>query len=442
MGAIVGMPCRRGISTVLGALLFTIVAVLFVALMLRTFAESASTLTEVTNINLQNAAVENLRISLSRTSTKLTATQAGASVTPLYGTKEGDETLLDTLDGKSLNIMSTALLGGVAQAVLQLVKNGDFSNDSAYWTLEDPWRVDNTLHCARVNKTAQSISASLWQTVKIPSGLQSLALNFSYYFYVRPTGEGVVKRLSLTVEILQNGRVAWNASVAWKPSDNGKWLQFSESVPTEQLSSGSAILNFTLYLDVKQELKSLDVRLDNVSLVAAVPVAVPSPVGAAVAAAKVALGNAGASANCTLTMALNATGFVEVYAPAAGGAWVMVSKYYVERGYAWFNATFRGNSALVYAYSAQPFKLMLDYLQAAQPSRNATVVVTNLGTAPVTVYAVWLNGTRMRVERVLAPGDSLSVPFDLGSSGSALEVRVVTPTRAHVARFAAGDSAP
>jgi hypothetical protein len=439
------MPCRRGISTVLGALLFTIVAVLFVALMLRTFTESASTLTEVASVNLQNAVVENLQISLSYTSTKLTASQAGASVTPLYGTKEGGEYLLDALDGRSLNIMSTAPQGGASQTVqqLQLVENGDFSEGDKNWTLQAPWYVDNALQCARVNTSSlQYISASLWQTVKIPSGLQSLTLNFSYYFYVRPTGEGVVKRLSLTVEVLQNGRVVWNASVAWKPSDNGKWLQFSESVPTEQLSSGSAVLNFTLYLDVKQELKSLDVRLDNVSLVAVVPVAVPSPVGAAVAAAKVALENVGASANCTLTMALNATGFVEVCAPAASGAWVMVSKYYVERGYAWFNATFRGNSALVYAYSAQPFKLMMDYLQVAQPSQGVNVVVANLGTAPVTVYAVWLNGSRIRVEQVLAPGDLLSVPFDLGSSGSALEVRVVTSTRAHVARFATKSAAP
>jgi hypothetical protein len=439
------MVRRRGISTVLGALLFTIVAVLFVALTLRTFTESASTLTEVASVNLQNAVVENLQISLSYTSTKLTATQAGASVTPLYGTKEGGETLLDALDGNSLNVMSTAPQGGASQTVqqLQLVENGDFSEGDKNWTLQAPWYVDNALQCARVNASSlQYISASLWQTVKIPSGLQSLTLNFSYYFYVRPTGEGVVKRLSLTVEILQNGRVVWNASVAWKPSDNGKWLQFSESVPTEQLSSGSAVLNFTLYLDVEQELKSLDVRLDNVSLVAAVPVAVPSPIGAAVAAAKVALGSAGASANCTLTMALNATGFVEVYAPAASGAWVMVSKYYVERGYAWFNATFRGNSALVYAYSAQPFKLMMDYLQVAQLSQGVNVIVANLGTAPVTVYAVWLNGSRIQVEQVLAPGDSLSVPFDLGSSGSALEVRVVTSTRAHVARFATKSAAP
>jgi archaellum component FlaF (FlaF/FlaG flagellin family) len=85
---------------------------------------------------------------------------------------------------------------------------------------------------------------------------------------------------------------------------------------------------------------------------------------------------------------------------------------------------------------------MMDYLQAAQPSQSVNVVVANAGTAPVTVYAVWLNGSRIQVEQVLAPGDSLSVPFDLGSSGSALEVRVVTSTRAHVARLVTKSAAP
>jgi hypothetical protein len=437
------MPCRRGISTVLGALLFTIVAVLFVALTLRTFTESASTLTEVASVNLQNAAVENLQISLSRTSTKLTASQAGASVTPLYGTKEGGETLLDALDGNSLNVMSTAPQGGASQTVqqLQLVENGDFSEGDKNWTLQAPWYVDNALQCALVKASSlQYISASLWQTVDIPSGLQKLTLNFSYYLYAFPPG--LVDNLTLVAEIWQSGRAVWRAGVPWSRNTNPTAGFFSQSVPPQLVSPGPATLNFTLHFAASKYV-SVDARLDDVSLMAAVPVAVPSPVGAAVAAAKVALGSAGASANCTLTMALNATGFVEVYAPAASGAWVMMSKYYVERGYAWFNATFRGNSALVYAYSAQPFKLMMDYLQVAQPSQSINVVVVNLGTAPVTVYAVWLNGSRIQVEQVLAPGDSLSVPFDPGSNGfTSLEVRVVTATRAHVARFVGRSAAP
>jgi hypothetical protein len=438
------MPCRRGISTVLGALLFTIVAVLFVALMLRTFTESASTLTEVTSVNLQNAVVENLQISLSYTSTKLTASQAGASVTPLYGTgREGGETLLDALDRKSLNVTSTAPLGGVAQAVqqLQLVKNGNFSEGSRYWTLETPWRVDPQQYARAQNSTNRDFAASIYQDVEIPAGTTSLTLSFSYYLAAEPPGQ--VNQLTLKAYLLSGGNVVWESgTIQWDGSRTPVWRRFTQTFTVSV--TGRVTLKITLTADVKEagSPASIDAGLDNVSLVAVVPVAVPSPVGAAVAAAKVALGSAGASANCTLTMALNATGFVEVYAPAASGAWVMVSKYYVERGYAWFNATFRGNSALVYAYSAQPFKLMMDYLQVAQPSQSVNVVVANLGTTPVTVYAVWLNGSRIQVEQVLAPGDSLSVPFDLGSSGSALEVRVVTSTRAHVARFATKSAAP
>jgi hypothetical protein len=439
------MPCRRGISTVLGALLFTIVAVLFVALTLRTFTESASTLTEVANVNLQNAVVENLQISLSRTSTKLTASQASASVTPLYGTgREGGETLLDALDRKSLNVTSTAPLGGAAQAVqqLQLVKNGDFSEGSRYWTLEKPWNVTQQYARAQVS-TNTDFAASIYQDVEIPAGATNLTLSFSYYLAADSRGQVEKGRLTLKAYLLSGGNVVWESStIQWDGSRAPVWRQFTQTFTVNV--TGKVTLKITLTANVKEvgAPASIDAGLDNVSLVAVVPVAVPSPVGAAVAAAKVALGSAGASANCTLTMALNATGFVEVYAPAASGAWVMVSKYYVERGYAWFNATFRGNSALVYAYSAQPFKLMMDYLQVAQPSQSVNVVVANLGTAPVTVYAVWLNGSRIQVEQVLAPGDLLSVPFDLGSSGSALEVRVVTSTRAHVARFATKSAAP
>ncbi len=256
----------------LGALLFTIVAVLFVALILRTFTESASALAEVANVNLQNAAVENLQISLSRTSTKLTASQAGASVTPLYGTKEGDETLLNVLDGKSMNITSTAPQGGASQTVqqLQLVKNGDFSEGSRYWTPQPPWYVDSTLQCARVHKTSvQYITASLWQTVNIPSELQKLTLNFSYY--LEASSPGQVSNLTLVVELWQSGRAVWRAGVSWSRNTNPTAGSFSQSVPLQLVSPRSATLNFTLYF-VADKAVSVDARLDDVSLMAAVPV--------------------------------------------------------------------------------------------------------------------------------------------------------------------------
>ena len=438
----------RGISTVLGALLFTIVAFLLIALALRVFTESTATLTEVASVAAQNAVEERLKIAASYTRVvAYTASQAGATVTPLLGEKEGDESLLDQLDGNSLKLVSAATQAGQQQQPqsIELVRNGDFSEDGNYWELENPWRVDTTLQCARVDTTAQSINASLWQTVNIPLGLQSLTLSFSYYLYAHPPGQ--VNSLSLTVEILQDGQTVWSASITWDRNRNPTEGVFSQSIPIEQLSLGNnAVINFTLRLSAGKDLQSLDVRLDNVSLVAAVAGAPPSPVGAAYLAA-VRIDLSGVSGNCTLTMALSTTGFVEVYVPAADGVWAMVSKYYVEGGSRWFNATFAGSAALIYAYSAQPFEALLDYLQVevSQPSRTVDVTVENVGTAPVTVYAVWLNGTRSPVGQLLPPGAALSVPFTLDSEPggfASFEVRVVTSTRTHVARFAVRSAAP
>ena len=431
----------RGISTVLGALLFTVVAMLFIALALRVFTESTATLTEVASVNARNAVEERLEISVSYTrSVKLTASQAGATVTPLWGTEEGDETLLDLLDGSSLNLVSSSTQAGQQPQQPQsreLVRNGGFSEREAYWKLGEPWRVDATLQCARVNTTAQSIVSSLWQTVDIPLGLQKLTLNFSYYLYASPQGQ--VGSLSVTVEILQDGLTVWSASVVWDRNRNPTEGVFSQSVPVGGLSPGPAIINFTLRLSAGQNLRSLDIRLDDVSLLAESLGAPPSPVSAAyLAAARIDL--ASASGNCTLTAALNASGFMEVYVPAAEGVWVTALKYYVERGYEWFNVTFAGSASIIYAYSASPFKLMLDYLQVEgrEVSPTVDVSVANRGTEPVTIYAVWLNGTRKDVERVLLSGMLLNVPFDISQlvNPTGFEVRVVTATRTHTVRFA------
>jgi len=79
------MPRGRGISTVLGALLFTVVALLFIALALRVFIESVSALTEVASAAARNVVEERLRITVSYTRiVSYTASQAGAIVTPLW----------------------------------------------------------------------------------------------------------------------------------------------------------------------------------------------------------------------------------------------------------------------------------------------------------------------------------------------------------------------
>jgi len=153
--------------------------------------------------------------------------------------------------------------------VTELVKNGDFSNGSAYWTLQSPWYVDGALHCVRVNKTAQSIGASLWQTVNMPNRLLKLTLNFSYYLYAFPPGQ--VDNLTLVAEIWQSGNAVWRAEVSWSRNKNPTAGFFSQSVPLQLVIPGPATLNFTLYLVASTGLKSVDVRLDDISLMASAP---------------------------------------------------------------------------------------------------------------------------------------------------------------------------
>jgi|GEM_PF-2073231 len=272
------MPHRRGISTVLGALLFTVVAILLIALALRIFTESAATLTELASVVVQRSTEERLAISVSyKQARKLTASEASASVIIQPSGISVDTSLLNELDGYYVAIESQPLY---------VANSSDF-------------------------KVA------------------------------------VAHAVELEVNLARSG-------------------------------------------------------------------------------------------NCTLTVALNSTGFVEVYVPA-GQAWVLASRYYVKAAYAWFNVTFSGDRALVYAYSLHPFKLMLDYLEVEVPelAPDVSVTVVNAGTEPVNLYAVWLNAMRESARQVLPPGDHLTVTFrgvQLDNLAT-LEVRAVTSTRVHIARF-------
>jgi len=190
---------------VLGALLFTIVALLFIALVLRTFSESSATLTEVASVAMQNNVEERLAISISYKQVHtLTASEASASVTVRTGSGSVDASLLDAL------------------------------NDGRFASIES----------APVNA-------------------------------INSTGSPVAVAYAVELEV-----------------------------------------------------------------------------------------NSAVSGNCTITVAANSTVFIEIYVPA-GQAWVLASKYYANTPSAWFNVTFSGSRALLYAYSTRPFKLMIDYLEVS-----------------------------------------------------------------------------
>ncbi|MEM4569118.1 MAG: hypothetical protein QXN73_05615, partial [Thermofilaceae archaeon] len=146
--------------------------------------------------------------------------------------------------------------------------------------------------------------------------------------------------------------------------------------------------------------------------------------------------------NGRLTVSTDATVSIELYRWRDGG-WVLVEKGVVPAGSFYLDG-FEGEGGtqfLVIAYSSEPFKLVLDYFEVTVLAPiHASVKVTNLGTEPVDVYAVWLRNSswekRIDVKRVLLPYDSLELSLDSYLTFNRLyEVRVVTGTRAHVVRF-------
>ena len=100
---------------------------------------------------------------------------------------------------------------------IQLVRNGDFSEGSRYWTLETPWRVDPQQYARAQVKTNRDFAASIYQDVEIPAGTTSLTLNFSYYLAAEPPGQ--VNQLTLKAYLLSGDNVVWESNlIQWNRS--------------------------------------------------------------------------------------------------------------------------------------------------------------------------------------------------------------------------------
>jgi flagellin-like protein len=151
----------------------------------------------------------------------------------------------------------------IALRVTELVKNGDFSNGSAYWTLEDPWSVTQQYARAYV-ETNKSFTASIYQDVEIPAGTTSLTLSFSCYLNASPPG--LVDQLTLKAYLLAGGNVVWESNlIQWNRSKKTEWKQFTQTFTVNV--TGKVILKITLTADMKKGV-TIDTGLDNVSLVA------------------------------------------------------------------------------------------------------------------------------------------------------------------------------
>ncbi|WP_052886660.1 archaellin/type IV pilin N-terminal domain-containing protein [Thermofilum adornatum] len=146
----------------------------------------------------------------------------------------------------------------------ELIKNGDFSQGSAYWTLQSPWRIDTSLQLARINLTnPRDISASISQNFTVSSAVTLTQLKLYYYMDAHPPGHAI--SLQLVVSIESGSTILWSQTISWQ-----KRNEPSEDTFTAQLSirlaPGTYTLRIKALLNAGGNLNQVDIRVDNVSL--------------------------------------------------------------------------------------------------------------------------------------------------------------------------------
>ncbi|MEM1523367.1 MAG: hypothetical protein QXU69_10075 [Thermofilaceae archaeon] len=441
----------RGISTVIGALLFLLVASLLLALALRVFNETVLALNEVANN--QRAGVEHLGINVDYTAWKqsLASSVILPPINVIRGiTSDTRPELLDYLDGNSIIIESEAdtTTGSVppVSGWVELIKNGEFNEDFQYWNRTPStgfcsWSIITVGGDKKAKYTCEargtdSGSAFIRQSFNLNFPATMAVLSFEYY----NRSEDPLA-FFLVVEVWRGGSPVWYWFIDLT-AQGRKGRHPELSLSGIVADPGEYILNFSLLMAWKGT-TNFTFILDKVSLRASTQ-APPPPQPTAYHRLSFVVNTVSTLPrfNGRLTVSTNATVFIELYRWRDGG-WVLVEKGVVPAGSFYLDG-FEGEGGtqfLVIAYSSEPFKLVLDYFEVTVLAPiHASVKVTNLGTEPVDVYAVWLRNSswekRIDVKRVLPPYDSLELSFDSYLTFNRLyEVRVVTGTRAHVVRF-------
>jgi len=148
----------------------------------------------------------------------------------------------------------------------ELIKNGDFSQGSAYWTLESPWRIDTSLQLARINlANPGNISASISQNFTVSSAVTLTQLKLYYYMYANPPGQ--VNSLQLVVSIESGSTTLWSQTINWNKNNNPAQGNYAAQ-PSIRLAPGTYTLRITALLNAQKNLNQVDIRVDNVSLLA------------------------------------------------------------------------------------------------------------------------------------------------------------------------------
>ncbi|MEM0024573.1 MAG: hypothetical protein QXJ38_04965 [Thermofilaceae archaeon] len=441
----------RGISTVIGALLFLLVASLLLALALRAFNETVLALNEVTNN--QRAGVEHLDIDIDYMAWKQSL--ASSVISRINVTKgvssDTRPELLDYPDGNSIIIESEADMttGSVppASGWVELIKNGEFNDDFQYWTPSTDlcsWSIitvggDKKARCFCRATGTGSVSAFIQQSFNLDFPAAMAVLSFEYNSSISKKGESLV--FFLVVEVSRGGRPVWYWFIDLMAPGRQEG-RLTLSLTGAVTDPGLYTLNFSLLMAWKGTTDFV-FTLDKVSLRASGQAPPPpQPIAYHQLLFVVDTVSTLPRFNGRLTVSTNATVSIELYRWRDGG-WVLVEKGVVPAG-SFYLVGFEGEGGtqfLVIAYSSEPFKLVLDYFEVmVLAPTHASVKVTNLGTEPVDVYAVWLRNSswekRVDVKSVLLPNDSLEINFDTYLSLYRLyEVRVVTGTRTHIVRL-------
>jgi hypothetical protein len=146
----------------------------------------------------------------------------------------------------------------------ELIKNGDFSQGSAYWTLQSPWSIDTSLQLARIYlANPGNINASLSQTFTVSSAVTLTQLQLYYFMDAHPPGQAI--SLQLVVSIESGSTILWSQTISWQKRNEPSEDNFTAQLSI-RLASGTYTLRIKALLNAGGNLNQVDIRVDNVSL--------------------------------------------------------------------------------------------------------------------------------------------------------------------------------
>ncbi|RLE63236.1 MAG: hypothetical protein DRJ38_08080 [Thermoprotei archaeon] len=138
---------------------------------------------------------------------------------------------------------------------------------------------------------------------------------------------------------------------------------------------------------------------------------------------------------CRLSAKANQSLILEVYVfDENSNVWTLDNKLLAEKD-KWFGLALNVPKVRLYAESQTPFKLEFDYLYVETVELNPTgftLFLKNTGSSTLEVIACWLknetmSAVRYEVDRIILPGEEIGIDIPIVlSRGSTYEVRVIT----------------